>query len=78
MCPFCTDKKLLSFIPRCNSPADYLSLLGLDDLDDISKVLNLHLILVANYWFAMEAIYPIGSVIVFLVFGKIAYEIGRL
>ena len=55
----------------------YLSLLALDDLDDISKILNLHLILGASYWFAMEAIYPIGSIILFLLFGKILYNIGR-
>jgi ABC-type xylose transport system permease subunit len=55
----------------------YLALLGLDDFDDISKVLNLHLILGMNYWFATEAIYPVGSIILFLVFGKIAYEVGR-
>ncbi|HXQ91806.1 MAG TPA: hypothetical protein VN739_02275 [Nitrososphaerales archaeon] len=56
----------------------YLLLLGLDGLDDFSKALNLHLILGANYWFAMEAIYPIGSIILFLIFGKIAYEVGSV
>jgi hypothetical protein len=54
----------------------YLLLLALDDLDDISKILKLHMILGANYWFAMEAIYPIGSIILFLAFGKVLYEIG--
>jgi len=55
----------------------YLLLLGLDGLDDFSKALNLHLILGTNYWFAMEAIYPMGAIIMFLLFGKIAYEVGR-
>jgi hypothetical protein len=55
----------------------YLLLLGLDDLDDFSKALNLQLILGANYLFAMEAIYPSGSFILFLLFGKFAYEVGK-
>jgi hypothetical protein len=55
----------------------YLLLLGLDDLDDFSKALNLHLVLGANYWFVMEAIYPVVSIILLLIFGKIGYEVGR-
>jgi hypothetical protein len=51
----------------------YVALLSLIDMDDISKVLNLHLGLNSNYWLAIEAIYPVGSIIFYLTFGKVCY-----
>jgi hypothetical protein len=52
-------------------------MLALDELDDISKVLGLHLgILTAGYWFVMQAVYPVGSVIAFLLFGRACSEMA--
>jgi hypothetical protein len=60
----------------------YLVLLVLIDIDDISKVLGIHSSLSASnlspgYWLPMEAIYPVGSMIAFIAFGKACYDFGR-
>jgi hypothetical protein len=48
----------------------YLFALALISIDDISDVLNLHLIMPIAYWIAVEWFYPVYSIIAFFVFGK--------
>jgi hypothetical protein len=55
----------------------YLILLSLDDLDDISKVLQLHIHFTLTYWYVMQALYPTGSILIFISFGVVCESLGR-
>jgi len=55
----------------------YFALLALDDLDDISRILNLNLHLTLGYWYSLELLYPAGSILLFILFGRICLELGH-
>ncbi|MDG6994647.1 MAG: hypothetical protein JRN52_01885 [Nitrososphaerota archaeon] len=60
----------------------YILLLILIDIDDILKVLGIpsHLRVSADspsYWLPMQFIYPLGSMVLFIAFGKACFEIGK-
>jgi len=55
----------------------YFFLLALDDLDDISKILSLNIHFSLSYWYSVEALYLLGSIILFILFGKICFELGH-